>query len=296
MSILVNKNSKVVVQGFTGSEGTFHAQQMIEYGTNVVGGVTPGKGGTTHLDRPVFNTVRDAVSATGADVSIIFVPPAFAADAIMEAADAGVSLIVTITEGIPIRDMIYAKEYIDDRGVRMIGPNCPGIITPGEAKIGIMPGFIHRPGKVGLVSRSGTLTYEAVDQITKQGLGQSSCVGIGGDPIVGSPHVEIIKLFNDDPDTEIIVMIGEIGGTNEEIAAEWVRDHGKKPVVGFIAGRTAPPGRRMGHAGAIIAGGKGTAAEKMAVMEACGIHVVESPAEIGSTVAKVLAIPQPTRA
>jgi succinyl-CoA synthetase alpha subunit len=289
MSILVNKNSKIVVQGFTGSEGTFHARQMIEYGTNVVGGVTPGKGGTSHLDRPVFNTVKDAVAATGADVCIIFVPPAFAADAIMEAADARVGLIVTITEGIPTRDMIYAKEYITDRGVRMVGPNCPGVITPGEAKVGIMPGFIHRPGKVGIVSRSGTLTYEAVDQVTKQGLGQSTCVGIGGDPIIGSPHVEIVKLFNDDPDTEIIVLIGEIGGSNEEVAAEWLRDHGKKPVVGFIAGRTAPPGRRMGHAGAIIAGGKGTAAEKMSVMQACGIHVVESPAEIGSTVARVLA-------
>ncbi len=288
MSILVDKNSKIIVQGFTGSEGTFHAQQMIAYGTNVVGGVTPGKGGTTHLDRPVFNTVKDAVAATGADVSIIFVPPAFAADAIMEAADAAVSLIVTITEGIPTRDMIYAKRYIDERGVRMIGPNCPGVITPGEAKVGIMPGFIHRPGKIGIVSRSGTLTYEAVDQVTKQGLGQSTCVGIGGDPIIGSPHVEIVKLFNDDPDTEAIIMIGEIGGSNEEIAAEWLRDHGKKPVVGFIAGQTAPPGRRMGHAGAIIAGGKGTAAEKMSVMQACGIHVVESPAEIGSTVAKVL--------
>lgn len=288
MSILVNKQSKIVVQGFTGSEGTFHAQQMIAYGTNVVGGITPGKGGSTHLDRPVFNTVKDAVSATGADVSIIFVPPAFAADAIMEAADAGIGLIVTITEGIATRDMIYAKSYIDDRGVRMIGPNCPGVITPGEAKVGIMPGFIHRPGRVGIISRSGTLTYEAVDQVTKQGLGQSTCVGIGGDPIIGSPHVEIVKLFNEDPDTDVIIMIGEIGGSNEEIAAEWLRDHGKKPVVGFIAGQTAPPGRRMGHAGAIIAGGKGTAAEKMTVMQACGIHVVESPAEIGATVAKVL--------
>lgn len=288
MSILVNKNSKIVVQGYTGSEGTFHAKQMIDYGTQVVGGITPGKGGTLHLDRPVFNTVKDAVTATGADVSIIFVPPAFAADAIMEAADAGVKLIITITEGIPTKDMIYAKAYINDLGVRMIGPNCPGVMTPDECKVGIMPGFIHKKGTVGVVSRSGTLTYEAVDQLTKQGLGQSTCVGIGGDPIIGSPHIEVIKLFNDDPATEAIVMIGEIGGNNEEIAAEWVRDHVKKPVIGFIAGQTAPPGRRMGHAGAIIAGGKGTAEEKMKVMAACGIHVVESPAEIGITVSKAL--------
>lgn len=288
MSILVNKNSKVLVQGFTGSEGTFHAGQMIEYGTQVVGGVTPGKGGTQHLDRPVFNTVGDAVKATGANVSIIFVPPAFAADAIMEAADAGVELIVTITEGIPTNDMMYAKQYLIERGVRMIGPNCPGIITPGEAKIGIMPGFIHNPGKIGILSRSGTLTYEAVDQVTKQGMGQSTCVGIGGDPIIGSTHIDIVKLFNDDPDTEGIIMIGEIGGSNEEIAAEWIRDNCKKPVVGFIAGQTAPPGRRMGHAGAIIAGGKGTAKEKMEVMQACGIHVVQSPADIGETMARVL--------
>ncbi|MEZ4825784.1 MAG: succinate--CoA ligase subunit alpha [Bacteroidia bacterium] len=288
MSILVNKNSKVIVQGFTGKEGTFHAEQMIEYGTQVVGGVTPGKGGQFHLDRPVFNTAADAVKATGANVSIIFVPPAFAADAIMEAADSGVSLIVTITEGIPVKDMIYAKKYIDDRGVRMIGPNCPGVITPGECKLGIMPGFIHNPGRVGIISRSGTLTYEAVDQVTKQGLGQSTCVGIGGDPIIGSTHLDIIKLFNEDPDTDGIIMIGEIGGSNEEIAARWIKENVKKPVVGFIAGQTAPPGRRMGHAGAIVSGGKGTAAEKMRVMADCGIHVVETPAEIGSTMARAL--------
>jgi len=288
MSILVNKHSKVLVQGFTGSEGTFHAGQMIEYGTQVVCGVTPGKGGTRHLDRPVYNTVTDAVQESGANVSIIFVPPAFAADAIMEAADAGIELIVTITEGIPTRDMLYTKAYLTERGIRMIGPNCPGIITPGEAKIGIMPGFIHTPGKVGILSRSGTLTYEAVDQVTKQNMGQSTCVGIGGDPIIGSTHLDIVKLFNEDPDTEGIIMIGEIGGSNEEIAAEWIRDNCKKPVVGFIAGQTAPPGRRMGHAGAIIAGGKGTAAEKMQVMEACGITVVQSPADIGETMAKLL--------
>ncbi len=288
MSILVNKNSKVIVQGFTGSEGTFHASQMIAYNTQVVGGVTPGKGGQKHLDRPVFNTVRDAIAATGANVSIIFVPPAFAADAICEAADAGVELIVTITEGIPVRDMIAVKKFLTDRPVRMIGPNCPGVITPGECKVGIMPGFIHNPGKIGIVSRSGTLTYEAVDQVTKEGLGQSTCVGIGGDPINGSTHLDIIKLFNEDPDTEGIILIGEIGGNNEEIAAEWIKENVKKPVVGFIAGQTAPPGRRMGHAGAIVAGGKGAAKDKMAVMQACGIHVVESPAEIGITMAKAL--------
>lgn len=289
MSILVNKDSKIIVQGFTGKEGTFHASQMIEYGTKVVGGVTPGKGGETHLDQPVFNTVEEAVKTTGANVSIIFVPPRFAADAIMEAADSGVDLIITITEGIPTKDMIYAKEYIDDRGVRMIGPNCPGVITPGECKVGIMPGFIHRPGTIGIISRSGTLTYEAVDQVTKQDLGQSTCVGIGGDPIIGSTHIDIVKLFNEDPGTEGIIMIGEIGGSNEEIAAEWLRDNATKPVVGFIAGQTAPPGRRMGHAGAIIAGGKGTASEKMRVMEECGIKVAQSPADIGITMVNALA-------
>lgn len=288
MSILVNKDSKILVQGFTGKEGSFHAEQMIAYGTNVVGGVTPGKGGTTHLNKAVFNTVKDAVAETGANVSIIFVPPPFAADAIMEAADAGVDLVITITEGIPVGDMRMAKAYLQDTGVRMIGPNCPGVITPGEAKVGIMPGFIHNPGKIGIISRSGTLTYEAVDQVTKEGMGQSTCVGIGGDPIIGSTHTDIIQLFNDDPETEAVIMIGEIGGTAEEEAAQWVRDNMKKPVIGFIAGQTAPPGRRMGHAGAIISGGKGTAEEKMKVMESCGITVVESPAEIGTTVTKAL--------
>lgn len=288
MSILVNKNSKIIVQGFTGKEGTFHAEQMLEYGTQVVGGVTPGKGGHEHLGLPVFDTVYDAVSATGADVSIIFVPPAYAADAIMEAADGGVGLIIAITEGIPVRDMVEVKKYIDDRGVRMIGPNCPGVITPGECKVGIMPGFIHTPGNIGIISRSGTLTYEAVFQVSQQGLGQSTCVGIGGDPIIGSPHIEIVKLFNQDPDTEGVIMIGEIGGSNEEIAAEWIKSNMTKPVVGFIAGQTAPPGRRMGHAGAIISGGKGTARAKMDMMESAGIYVVETPAEIGVTMAKAL--------
>lgn len=288
MSILVNSNSKILVQGFTGKEGTFHASQMIEYGSKVVGGVTPGKGGADHLGLPVFNTMEEAVKATQADVSIIFVPPRFAADAIMEAADSGVGLIITITEGLPTKDMIYAKKYIDDRGVRMIGPNCPGVITPGECKVGIMPGFIHKAGTIGIVSRSGTLTYEAVDQVTKKGLGQSTCVGIGGDPIIGSTHLDIVQLFNDDPATEGIIMIGEIGGSNEEIAAQWIKDNVKKPVVGFIAGQTAPPGRRMGHAGAIISGGKGAAKDKMQVMESCGIHVVESPADIGAVMARAL--------
>jgi len=288
MSILVNKDSKILVQGFTGKEGSFHASQMIEYGTQVVGGVTPGKGGMTHLDRPVFNTMKDAVAQTGADVSIIFVPPRFAADAIMEAADSGVGLVITITEGIPVRDMIYVKEYIDDRGVRMIGPNCPGVITPGEAKIGIMPGFIHKPGKVGIISRSGTLTYEAVFQSGEAGFGQSTCVGIGGDPIIGTPHIDVVKMFNEDPDTEAIILIGEIGGNNEQIASEWIRDHVNKPVVGFIAGQTAPEGRRMGHAGAIVAGSDDTAKGKMDFMEKCGIHVVETPAAIGTTLAKAM--------
>lgn len=283
MSILVNKNSRVIVQGFTGKEGSFHAEQMIAYGTQVVGGITPGKGGEKHLDRPIFNTVGDAVSATGANVSIIFVPPAFAADAIMEAADAGVQLIVAITEGIPVNDMIYAKEFVKDRGVRLIGPNCPGLITPDECKVGIMPGFIHRKGRIGIISRSGTLTYEAVNQITQLGYGQSTAVGIGGDPVNGSSHLDIMRLFNEDPETDGVIMIGEIGGSNEEICAEWVRDNMKKPVAGFIAGQTAPPGRRMGHAGAIVSGGKGTAAEKMRVMADCGIAVSESPADIGIT-------------
>ncbi|MCP4122040.1 MAG: succinate--CoA ligase subunit alpha [Bacteroidetes bacterium] len=288
MSILVNKNSKVVVQGFTGKEGTFHATQMIEYGTNVVGGVTPGKGGGTHLDKPIFNTVADAVKETGANVSVIFVPPAFAGDAIMEAADAGVEVIITITEGIPTQDMIKAKAYLKDRDCRMIGPNCPGIITPGECKVGIMPGFIHNPGTIGIISRSGTLTYEAVDQITKAGLGQSSCVGIGGDPVIGSSMKEIVQLMMADDETEGIIMIGEIGGSMETDAAEWIREHGKKPVVGFIAGKTAPKGRRMGHAGAIIGGKADTAAAKMEVMRDCGVHVVDSPADIGAKMAEVL--------
>jgi succinyl-CoA synthetase alpha subunit len=288
VSVLVNKNSKVIVQGFTGSEGTFHAQQMIEYGTNVVGGVTPGKGGQTHLDKPVFNTVADAVEATGADVSIIFVPPAFAADAIMEAADSGIKVIVAITEGIPTRDMIKAKDYISRRGVTLVGPNCPGIITPDEAKVGIMPGFIHKKGTVGIVSRSGTLTYEAVDQITKAGLGQSTCIGIGGDPIIGTTTKDAVKLLMEDPETEGIIMIGEIGGSMESEASQWIMEHGTKPVVGFVAGQTAPPGRRMGHAGAIIGGADDTAAAKMKIMKDCGLLVVESPADIGETMAKAL--------
>lgn len=288
MSVLVNKHSKVIVQGFTGSEGTFHATQMIEYGTNVVGGVTPGKGGTTHLEKPVFNTVADAVKTAGADVSVIFVPPPFAADAIMEAAEAGIKVIICITEGIPTRDMIYAKEYIKGRNCRLIGPNCPGVITPGEAKVGIMPGFIHKPGTIGIVSRSGTLTYEAVDQVTKAGLGQSTCIGIGGDPIPGTTTKEAVELLMNDPATEGIIMIGEIGGNMENEAAQYVKQFGTKPVVGFIAGQTAPPGRRMGHAGAIIGGADDTAAAKMKIMRECGIHVVDSPAVIGKTMAKAL--------
>jgi succinyl-CoA synthetase alpha subunit len=288
MSVLLNKDSRVIVQGFTGTEGTFHATQMIEYGTKVVGGVTPGKGGQLHLGLPVFNTVRDAVAETGADVSVIFVPPAGGADAIMEAADGGIKLIVAITEGIPVSDMVRAREYIRSFKCRLIGPNCPGIITPGEAKVGIMPGFIHKKGTVGIISRSGTLTYEAVDQVTKQGLGQSTCIGIGGDPVVGTTTLDAVKLMMDDPQTEAIIVIGEIGGNMENEAAEWIKQHSTKPVVGFIAGQTAPKGRRMGHAGAIIGGKNDTAAAKMQLMKECGIHVVESPAEIGATVATVL--------
>ncbi|RAK63919.1 succinate--CoA ligase subunit alpha [Hymenobacter edaphi] len=290
MSVLVNKDSKVIVQGFTGSEGSFHAQQMIDYGTNVVGGVTPGKGGQTHLGRPVFNTVADAVREAGADTSIIFVPPAFAADAIMEAADAGIKVIVTITEGIPTKDMIAVKEYLKGReGLRMIGPNCPGVMTAGECKVGIMPGFIFSKGKIGIVSKSGTLTYEAVDQLTKAGLGQTTAIGIGGDPIIGTTTKEAVELLMNDPETEGIVMIGEIGGGMEAEAARWIKETGnKKPVVGFIAGQTAPPGRRMGHAGAIVGGADDTAAAKMAIMRECGIHVVDSPAEIGDTMLRVL--------
>ncbi|PCJ83456.1 MAG: succinate--CoA ligase subunit alpha [Flavobacteriales bacterium] len=288
MSVLVNKNSRVIVQGFTGSEGTFHAEQMIEYGTNIVGGVTPGKGGQTHLEKPVFNTVEQAVKETGADVSIIFVPPPFAADAVMEAADAGIQVIVCITEGIPTKDMVTVKAFLSDKNCRLVGPNCPGVITPGEAKVGIMPGFIHVPGRVGVVSRSGTLTYEAVDQVTKAGLGQSTCIGIGGDPIIGTTTKDAVELFMNDPDTDGIIMIGEIGGSMESEAAHWVKEHGTKPVVGFIAGKTAPKGRKMGHAGAIIGGKDDTAEAKMQIMRECGIHVVESPADIGSKMAEVL--------
>jgi succinyl-CoA synthetase alpha subunit len=290
MSILIDKKSRIVVQGITGGEGTFHAQQMIDYGTKVVAGVTPGKGGTTHIGVPVFNTVRDAVEKTNADVSCIFVPPAFAGEAIMEAADAGVGVIVCITEGIPTKDMIRAFDFVQRRGVRLVGPNCPGVISPGQAKVGIMPGFIHKKGNVGVISRSGTLTYEAVKQLTDLGIGQSTCIGIGGDPIIGTQFIDALRLFNADEDTDAVVMIGEIGGTAEEEGAAYVKKHMTKPVVGFIAGRTAPPGRRMGHAGAIIAGGKGTAAEKMAAMKKAGIHVVESPALIGITVAKALGL------
>ncbi|QQR96774.1 MAG: succinate--CoA ligase subunit alpha [Sphingobacteriales bacterium] len=287
MSILVNKDSRVIVQGFTGKEGTFHAEQMIQYGTNVVGGVTPGKEGTQHLDRPVFNTVENAVKQTNANVSIIFVPPAFAADAIMEAADAGIELIVTITEGIPAQDMIKAKAYVKQKNVRMIGPNCPGIITSDECKVGIMPGFVFKKGKVGIVSKSGTLTYEAADQVVKAGFGISTAIGIGGDPIIGTTMKDAVELFNNDAETEAIVMIGEIGGTMEVDAAYWIKENCKKPVVGFIAGQTAPKGRRMGHAGAIIGGKNDTAAAKMAIMKECGIHVVDSPAFMGKTLADV---------
>ncbi|MBI2620286.1 MAG: succinate--CoA ligase subunit alpha [Ignavibacteriales bacterium] len=297
MSILVNRRTRLVVQGITGGEGTFHTKQMLEYGTNVVAGVTPGKGGTSYQGNekdqfprsvPVFNTVAEAVEETGADTSVIFVPAGFAADAILEAADAGIKVIVTITEGIPAADMTKVYDYLKKRNVVMIGPNCPGIITPGECKIGIMPGFIHKPGKVGLISRSGTLTYEAVWQLTKRGIGQSTCIGIGGDPVIGTRFVDAIRLFNEDKKTEAIMMIGEIGGTAEEEAAEFVKKHVRKPVVGFIAGQTAPPGRRMGHAGAIISGGKGTAAEKIAAMKTVGIHVAESPALLGEVMERVL--------
>ena len=288
MSVLVNKDSKIIVQGFTGSEGTFHAGQMIDYGSNVVGGVTPGKGGKTHLGKPVFNTVQDAVKETGADVSILFVPPAFAADAIMEAADGGIKVIICITEGIPVADMVGVKHYIDQRDCTLIGPNCPGVMTAGEAKVGIMPGFIFEPGKVGIVSKSGTLTYEAVDQCTKAGLGQTTAIGIGGDPIIGTTTLDAVKLLMADDDTKGIVMIGEIGGDLEVNAARWIKEHGTKPVVGFIAGVTAPKGRTMGHAGAIVSGEDETAEAKKRVMSECGIHVVDSPANIGSKMAELI--------
>ncbi len=289
MSVLVNKDSKIIVQGFTGSEGSFHAEQMIAYGTQVVGGVTPGKGGQTHLDKPVFNTVKDAVDAVGADTSIIFVPPAFAADAIMEAADAGIQVIVTITEGIPIADMVKASSYVKERNARLVGPNCPGLITPGEAKVGIMPGFVFKKGNVGIVSKSGTLTYEAADQVVKEGLGITTAIGIGGDPIIGTTTKEAVELLMNDDETECIVMIGEIGGQLEADAARWVHEQGNpKPVVGFIAGETAPKGRTMGHAGAIVGGVEDTAEAKKQIMSECGIHVVDSPAEIGKKVAQIL--------
>jgi succinyl-CoA synthetase alpha subunit len=289
MSVLVNKNTKLIVQGFTGKEGTFHAEQCIAYGTNLVGGVTPGKGGTMHLDRPVFNTVADAVKATGANVSLIFVPPLFAADGIMEAADAGIELVVCITEGIPVQDMVKAKNYLVGKNTRLIGPNCPGVITAEEAKVGIMPGFIFKKGSVGIVSKSGTLTYEAADQVAKAGLGVTTAIGIGGDPIIGTTTREAVELLMNDPETKGIVMIGEIGGGMEAEAARWIKENGTKPVVGFIAGQTAPPGRRMGHAGAIIGGSEDTAAAKMQIMRECGIHVVDSPADIGKTMAVALA-------
>lgn len=288
MSVLVNKDSKVIVQGFTGSEGTFHAGQMIEYGTNVVGGVTPGKGGQTHLDKPVFNTVAEAVEKAGANVSIIFVPPAFAADAIMEAADAGIKVIIAITEGIPVKDMMVAKDYLKGKDVVLVGPNCPGVITPEEAKVGIMPGFVFQKGRIGIVSKSGTLTYEAADQIVKAGLGISTAIGIGGDPIIGTPTKDAVEMLMNDPETDAIVMIGEIGGNYEAVAARWIKENGTKPVVGFIAGQTAPAGRRMGHAGAIIGGADDTAEAKMKIMRECGLHVVESPANIGETMKQAL--------
>jgi succinyl-CoA synthetase alpha subunit len=288
MSILVNKHTRLLVQGYTGKEGTFHATQAIAYGTTVVGGVTPGKGGQKHLERPVFNTVSDAVKETGANATVIFVPPPFAAEAIMEAVDAGIPLVVCITEGIPVADMVKARQFLQGKPSRLIGPNCPGIITPGECKIGIMPGHIHLAGHVGVVSRSGTLTYEAVGQLTQLGIGQSTCIGIGGDPIIGTNHTDAVRLFNEDPDTHAIVMIGEIGGNAEELAAAYIKEHVRKPVVGFIAGQTAPPGRRMGHAGAIISGGSGKASDKIDAMKAAGIHVCDSPADMGATIQRYL--------
>ncbi|MCB9310185.1 MAG: succinate--CoA ligase subunit alpha [Lewinellaceae bacterium] len=289
MSVLVNKDSKIIVQGFTGKEGTFHAEQMIEYGTNIVGGVTPGKGGSFHLNKPVFNSVKEAVQKIGADTSIIFVPPKFAADAIMEAAEAGIKIIICITEGIPVQDMVIAKAYIEKYDCTLVGPNCPGVITPGEAKVGIMPGFVFKKGRIGVVSKSGTLTYEAADQIVRVGLGISTAIGIGGDPIIGTPTKDAVKLFMEDPETDAIVMIGEIGGNYEAMAAKYIQETGnKKPVVGFIAGQTAPKGRTMGHAGAIVGGHEDTAEAKMKIMQECGIHVVNSPAEIGKTMLKIL--------